>query len=223
MKTETNTQSGNVFMFILLGIVLFAALGFVVSRGMRTETTTAMSQRQAELAAVDILDYAQKIERAVSKLLARGISENDIDFTNNVVAGYPHTPVLPNANRVFDTTGGNVSWRNPEDLANDGSPWLFTGETCIPDVGNGGAGCSSDSVKNEELLAVLPNLDTNVCDEINKRLSIAALPVGGDVSTDKFTGSFADGQKPTNTAGLTAACFENAGGDKIFYFVLIAR
>ena len=33
---------------VLMGIVLFAALAFVVARGMRSETTTAMSQRQAE-------------------------------------------------------------------------------------------------------------------------------------------------------------------------------
>jgi hypothetical protein len=217
-----NSERGNVFLFVLLGLILFAALAFVVSRGMRSETTTGISQRQAELAAVDILDYAQRLQRAVAKLSSRGVSENDIDFTNTVVAGYGHTPATPLTSRIFEKTGGSVSWKEPEERANDGSHWMFTGETCIVDIGTGGTGCETDADNNEELLAVLPNLKLSVCTEINKRLNITPMPSGGSTSTSQFTGSYGDDSTPTGTDGLSTACFVS-GGNYTFYSVLLAR
>lgn len=215
-------QRGNVFLFVLMGVVLFAALAFVISRGMRSETTTGISRRQSELAAVDIIDYAQKIERAVNKIRSKGISENDIDFTNNVEAGYPHTPVTTPASQVFHPSGGNIAWMAPLENVNDGSPWLFTGETCIVDIGTGGTGCESDGDDNEELLAVLPNIKQTVCEEINKRLGISVMPSGGGVSAAKYTGVFDDDASPTDADGLNAACF-TSGGNFTFYYVLLAR
>lgn len=220
--TKNNAQSGNVFLFVMMGVILFAALAFVVSRGMRSETTTGISKRQAELAAVDILDYAQKIERAINKLRSRGVSENDLDFTNAVVAGYAHTPVTADTSKIFHASGGNITWMAPQEKVNDGSEWFFTGETCIPDIGTGSAGCESDTNNNEELLAVLPNLKLSVCEEINKRLNIATMPSGGSISTSQYTGSFADGSSPTGSDGLNAACV-TYGGNYVFYYVLLPR
>ncbi len=219
--SKQNRESGNVFLIILLGVALFGALAFVVARGMRSETATGISRRQAELAAVDILDHAQRLERAVNKLRSRGVSENDIDFTNGVVTGYAHTPVLTGAEAVFDKAGGGASWKNPYPSANDGSPWLFTGSTCIVDIGTGSAGCNSNTASDEELLAVLPNVKANVCEEINKRLHITPMPSGGGFSNTKFTGAYADNASPPTTA-LNAACF-TVGGNYHFYYVLLAR
>src|SRR5699024_1005959 len=112
---------------------------------------------QVELAAIDILDYAQRLERGVEKLRQKGISESDIDFSNSIVAGYDHSPALIDTNNMFLPMGGGVTWRSPAEGINDGSPWIFTGGTCIVNVGSGGAGCASDGASNEELLAVLPN------------------------------------------------------------------
>lgn len=219
---KPSSQSGNVFLVVLIGVILFAALAYVVSRGLRSDTTTGISKRQAELAAVDLLDYGQRLERAVTKLSQRGVSENDLDFTNDTVAGYPHTPVQADSHKIFHVSGGHVSWKNPEPDVNDGSPWLFTGDTCIIGVGTGNAGCDSDSASNEELLAILPNIKQSVCEEINRRLNIATMPSGGTLSATKFTGAYADGALPVGADGLTAACV-SIGGNYSFYYVLLAR
>jgi len=221
MKIKNNCgESGNVMIIVLMGIVLFAALAFVIARGMRSETTTAMSSRQSELAAVDILDYAQRLERAVAKLRQKNVSESDLDFSNNIVAGYDHGE--PDENKIFNGAGGGVTYASPQEGVNDGTPWLFTGGTCVVNVGTGAAGCDSDGVNNEELLAVLPNVRQNICDEINKRLNIAATPSGGSISNAKFTGSFNDGASPNGVDGLDAACV-SIGGNNYFYYVLLAR
>jgi hypothetical protein len=224
-KSGRIPENGNVFMFILLGVVLFGALAFVMSRGFRTDTTIAMTQRQAELLAIDILSYGQQLERAVGTLQRKGISESDISFFNESVAGYDHTPAEEDFQKVFHPAGGGLTWKTAPPNANDGSPWDFTGSNCITDVGTGGTGCSANSIStDEDLIAVLPNVNATVCAAINKRLGIDPMPSNGGAaySAVKFTGDFADGSEIDLGAKYNAACYEE-GTAHDFYYVLIAR
>jgi hypothetical protein len=221
-----HNQSGNVFILILVGIVLFAALSFTISRAMRSETTDKLSGQKAALAATDILNYAQKLEQGINKLRQKNISENDISFESPQDMAYAHTPVVTADKQLFNLSGGAVNWQNPPPNVNDGSAWLFTGETCLADLGTGATGCDTDTdTSNEELIAVLPNLVTSVCTEINNRLNLAATPAdtGGGASTAKFTGTFDDDKEIILAGGpLETACFSR-GGNNFFYTVLLAR
>jgi hypothetical protein len=221
-KRRRAHERGNVFLFILLGVVLFAGLAMVITRSMRTETVTTISSRDATLAATEILDYAQRLGRAVDRLRRRNISENDISFDNDFVAGYDHG--VPDANSVFSAAGGLVTWQDPIPGANDGSDWIFTGSTCVFGVGTGPANCDSNGVStDEELIAVLPNLQKLVCEEIDSRLGIAPVPDGvGTYSTTKFTGTFADGTAISTAVPYNAACISD-GGVYFFYVVLMER
>ncbi len=217
-------EQGNVFMFILLGVALFGALAFFISRGLRSENTTAMSERQAELLAVDVLDYGQKLARGVNRLRQKGVSENDIDFDNPDVTGYDHTPAQPATHNVFTPSGGGVPWKMPAPKTNDGSAWAFTGASCIADMGTGATGCGSDGDPNEELIAYLPNISAAVCRSIDQKLGIGAIPSdsGGGASPVKFQGVYTDGTEIITGASRDAACFER-GGSYFYYVVLIAR
>lgn len=223
-QSKNRNESGNVFIFILMGIVLFVALTLTLARGMRSETTGAMTAQKAALAAADILDYAQRTERAVDRLRRRGISESDISFEQSSDSGY-NAHAQPDSNKVFHPDGGNAAWKSPPANANDGSDWFFTGSTCIADMGTGATGCDADSTSNEELLAVLANVDPTVCEEIDRRLNISSIPVdtGGGASTTKYTGIFADGTEIILPGGpFSSACFSH-GGNYHFYSILLAR
>ncbi len=211
-------------MFILLGVVLFGALAFVISRGFRSDTTAAMSDRKAELLAVDVLAYAQRLERAVGKMQQKGVSESDISFDNTVDTGYGHTPDEPVEHDVFNAAGGGVNRQNPPSGANDNSAWHFTGGTCIADIGKGTTGCDTNTFSDEELIAVLPNVNPAVCEVIDKKLGIGSIPenTGNAYSATKFTGAFADGSEIILDASHSAACYSD-GTDYHFYYVLIAR
>jgi hypothetical protein len=218
-----NGERGNVFLFILLGVILFAALAFAVSRGFRSDTTTAMSQRKAELLAVDVISFGQRLERTVAKMQRSGISENDISFENSIDAGYAHTPSV-NANNIFHGDGGALSRQGAPSGANDGSAWHFTGHTCIADIGTGATGCASNTAADEELIAVLPNVNATVCAIIDKKLGISSIPAntGTAYSATKFTGTYADGSEIILDRSRNAACY-SLGGNYYFYHVLIAR
>lgn len=220
-------ESGNIFFFIMLGVALFATLAYVMARGMRSDTTSALTKRQIELAAIDIITYGQKLEHATARIRRKSISESDISFEYN--ADYINAtcdtgadPDFPGC-LVFNPVGGGFSYLSPSDDVT-ASEWHFTGETCIIGIGTGGAGCDSDTdPSNEELLAVLTNINQLVCEEINKRLGIGATPVSvNGTAAAKFTGAFADGTALDGLDDTNAACFSN-GGNFHYFQVLIAR
>lgn len=226
---QRTKERGNVFIFILMGIILFASLSFVISRGLRSDTTSNLSDQQVALAASDILNYAQRIERAVNKIRRNSISENDIslEYDGNYVNNNCNDgadPEFPGC-QVFNGSGGRVDYISPDDNVTT-SEWHFTGATCIADLGTGATGCDSDgNTTNEELLLVLTDLSDAVCTEINDRLNITAIPAdaGGGASTSAFTGSFSNGTEITLAGGpFSSACFSRSGRND-FYFTLIER
>lgn len=220
------SERGNVFVFILIGIVMFASLSFYVAKGMRSQTTKALSARQAELAATDILNYAQALEAGVNRLRSKNVSESDISFESAQEPDYAHSPAVTHAQQLFHPQGGGVNWQAPIPDVNDGTNWIFTGSTCIVDLGTGAAGCSSDgNTRNEELLAVLSNIDATACTAINERLNITGIPAdtGGGASLTKFAGDFTDDAEMILPGGpFGSACF-SFGGQNFFYVTLLVR
>ena len=133
IKKPRDTQKGSAFFYILLGVVLFGTLAFTVSRGMRGQQTEAMSDRQAELAAADIIAYGQKIMRAVDKLRRKGCSENEITFednnsiskkTNGTAFDYtnPNSPGDFSCHVFHESGGGVIPQLLPESFVVDPSP-----------------------------------------------------------------------------------------------------
>ena len=170
------TQSGNVFFIILIGIALFAALAMVISRGMRGQGTTAMSEREAELAAVDIMNYAQQMERTVNRLRrVNGCSENEISFDNDVVSGYDFS--TRDECKVFHDDGGRLSY--PKNI----KQWLGKDESIIILYGEivfsarlevDGVGSDCDDKACTDLILYLPYVKKEICKQINKKLNLPA-------------------------------------------------
>ena len=219
-------EAGNVFLFILLGIVLFAAVSYVMSRGFRTTGTDQISDRRAELAATEIMDFSQRVERAISKIRSKGISESDISLEHdgnfiNTNCNDAADTEFPDC-QVFNASGGRVTVLTPPEGANDGTGWHFTGATCIEDSSN--TTCETDGISNEEILMILPNLRDNVCSFINKKLNITGIPAAtGTYSATAFTGSFADDSEIIIATGpYDTACYSD-GTNNQFYFTLIKR
>ncbi|MCM2343456.1 MAG: hypothetical protein NDJ24_02735 [Alphaproteobacteria bacterium] len=123
-ETRSRHQSGNVFFIILIGIVMFAALMYTFSRSTR-QGTESLGNREAELAASEILSYAQKIERGVQRVLARQVSEVEISFANDFDADYVNPNCSVNRCLVFHPEGGAVTWQTPPVGVNSGEHYEF--------------------------------------------------------------------------------------------------
>lgn len=213
-----NSQSGNVFFYILMAIVLFAALSYAVSQGNRGNTSM-LTDQQAKLVAQEVIEYAQTVAGAVQKLKLRGCSDTQISFENTVETGYTNTNAPTDKScHIFDLNGGSINYNNGLGV------WLITGNLKIQGVGS--------STTNLNL--ILPSVAQSTCENINNFLSESAPTTidgySGTVATfDGDASSYTAATTPTigDTAseyeGVTSFCFQKAANDYEFVQVLLSR
>lgn len=181
--TANTSQKGSVFFYILLAVVLFAALAFTVSRSLRGTTSNALTDRQAEIAASEIMDYSAQIAREVDRLRRKGISESDIDFESSLFSRHSTSPPTPwdaNPNcasascKVFDSAGGKMRETTFEQYA---TPHTLSTSNAVPRQGHPtfyrvsvlGHGTTAEDLT----LQIIRILDT-VCAAINDKLNLLA-------------------------------------------------
>lgn len=211
------SERGNAFLFILLGVALFAALGFTVVRGMRTQSTTSLSNRDADLAVTDIMAQVQTLGRAVDRVRRNGCSENDISFENDIVAGYNHLGAVADTCKVFHRSGGGIDWKSSPVA---GLQFEFWGADGVTGIGTSPA---------SELVMALPLGSTyeQLCLLYNKKaFGGTTIPTGtNDEVATKFTGPFGDTTVSLSEApGKSTACIDQDGSKKfLIYSVLLER
>ncbi len=222
---KRHDESGSVMWFILLAVALLAALTITITRSSDTSENNGRIEQDKVLASA-LLRYAAGLEAAVDQMRLRGLSENAVSFENSTVAGYANASCPDTSCQLFNSAGGGMTFTAPPSGANDGSPWLFTGADLVADVGT----------SEDELLMILPNVDRNLCAEINAENGVTNIPQAAgkvDIST-KYTGAFASpgpGLTIDVPDGKKTGCFEGkqdeTGADisarYFIYHVLIAR
>ena len=186
MLANKRGQSGNVFFIILIAVMLFAALSFTFSKGLR-QGGESIGRRQAELAASDIMTYAQKVDRGVQLILSRRISENELSFENDSVTGYANADCADDRCKIFNPQGGGVTWQNPPARVNNGEPFLFVTNR----VGSVTDGIKQVGTTERDLVIMLP-VKPIVCDMINKRTGVAETweSTGSPNVSTPFAGNF---------------------------------
>lgn len=236
---DTARQKGSALLFVLIGVVMFAALSFVIARGMRSQSTDALTAQTQGLSALDIMDYAQSIRNTVDRLRSKGCSENELSFEKSPFDG-SDTPYV-NASSpsdfscfIFHPQGGNLTYKKPQDSLNGGVDWVFTWSNKVRGVGTDDP--SNFSRNSVDLIAWLPYISLDVCTQINKKLNIPNPPPQdlGNVDYYAYRGLFISEQEILDAGnvleGKHAACFEAntvfAGpenGGYHYYMVVLER
>ena len=249
IKRGRSKESGNAFLFILLGVVLFASLSFVMSRGFGTEGTSKISDRRAELATSDILTFSRKMEAAVNRLRQNNCSESDLNFDNNIVADYGN-PGAPDDGScdVFGSTGAKASyqapqvdWNNPAYAASAFyNEWAFIGTSSVYDLGleKGSCNASSNPDSCVDLMMLLPYVKKDLCLKINDKLGITntngEAPRDTGLSAVKFIGDYDFSRELGDEGGTSdflreqsTGCYsvDRGAGEIVhhFYYVLLSR
>ncbi len=226
-------ERGSVILYVMMGVVLFAALGYAVTESMRQGDPSQVGAEKAKAMATEILQVSAAIRRAVQNVRIDGCDYMDISFENDHVSGYDHTPSAESGCQIFSGSGGGIPYRIPvEDWLDPAHKatanyqnYIFPDNTCVPGLGDGETdGCASDlDDSNEDLVLVLPFVKKNVCQAVNDRLGITG--VDDDPPTDtacsyedagnRYQGSFTDGHAIHDSAGLldgrNAGCYHQLG------------
>lgn len=228
-ENKNSASRGSVLIYILLGVALFSALMFAFSRSAR-QGGDNMGKKATEIAATDLIGYAQRLERGTNKIMLRGnMSESYLSFEHLSNPGYANAGCNALGNpatcKVFEIAGGGVEWLAPPDNINDGSPWIFTGYNQVPGIGVDGTA---------DLVMILPGISEGKCITINNVLGVTN-PGGtppqdtDDINTTAYTGTFSNTARIGETAdldGISAACVTNTVPNPdthFFYAVLLGR
>lgn len=167
-KITRNTESGNAIFLIIMGVALFAALGYAFTSSNRT-STTLVTDEQASTYANKIIAYGNEIKQAVRRLQLRGCDDTEISFENDVISGYenPNAPTSKKCH-VFDIAGGGLNWKSLNTL-----DIHFVNGNAIENVGTD---CADENCT--ELMLIIRLNQTasekstaeNICNYINRTL-----------------------------------------------------
>ena len=239
------SEQGSVLAIILVAIILFASLSFVYSR-MGDGNQKLMSEGQAQTVALQILGYAQDVERAVNRLIVKGCSQGEINFNQDwdgngsiqSISADQNNPDAPTDNScdIFSQNGANLHWKEsptgllPSDLRGDsvsGSSYFLTGWITVDGVASSAP----------ELVFVLRLNDNDktiqICNAINRELGIVEnhseyyqssyFPFFFNNYSGHATRTIGDG--PTALYMKKTGCFRNTGFSQnvIVYHVVIPR
>lgn len=237
--SSPSSQHGGIFTYILIGIVLFAALGYAVSRShVKTEF---VSDEKARLLGAEIITRGNQIKEAVSKIRLKGYPENQISFlATGQSVNYTNPNCTTNECLVFNTSGGGLGYdyilvnalSSPDLVTTNDNQWVFSASNRVANTGT-----NNDS----QLIAYAANLSLNVCKNINVLLGIhdlnTAIPTQTAKGAGVFVGTYGAAGTITNALidGKIAGCVRIASfsgsaiptgtytNPYVFYQVLIPR
>lgn len=180
---QFSSQRGSAFFYILLAVVLLAALAFAIASSLRGNSS--FSSENTKVLASDVIASGTRMKEAVDRLKLRGVAENALSFENSFVAGYANATCTTNACKIFNSEGGGLGDETPTSGILTGSyNWGFTGNVSIMNVGTNA----------KELIAFLPGISAEVCGQINKLTRTDGATVTPSLATwnsvDKYTGSY---------------------------------
>lgn len=239
---------GNILFIILVAIALFGLLAFTITRTGGVGAG-AGGQGRAQIAANEIVTYAQQISSAVDTIISRGALVTQVSFEAPGLAPYTHIPLAAlDQNKVFSAQGGGLSYHPPKTewldpaYSADGlfGNWLFSGSTCVQNAGSGGVNCRLNA-RHTDLVAILPFIREDICRHINlvlHRQDIIPQNTLGDmwgIVSRTFRSTFATGGRigsyftpyadegEADMAGCVQHMVAGYAGSYHFYRVLVAR
>ncbi len=230
-----SSQRGNVLVYILIAVALFAALGFAMSNMMRGGAGESISREKSQIYASGILSYAQSIKDAVNLLRISGACEDEqLSFEKAPFDGTDSDYVNPNSPNdfschVFHPNGGGAPYMDAIDDVGPNKGWFFG----VNRVGNL-SGTQNLGTNANDLVAILLDIDAQVCDRVNKIANgLETWESGGAHNrTNEFQGDFtnsANGINADSDKAVPAGCFCDIGGactaaaPRYFYYTILVR
>lgn len=214
---------------------MFAMLSYAVFQGGRTSQSD-LTKDQAKLIAQEIVAYSNSVATATSQIRLRGYSDTQVSFQGAISpTNFTNPNCTDDGCKIFSVLGGKVTPQKPPPKSNDGSDYFFPNRLRVDGIGTGTGGAAVTS--HVDLLMILPNVNLEVCKQINILVGSGSLATNPPKDTvdaiyvgNPFVGVYSSSPGTIGHAGFrgfSTACFEGAGtpapGTYHFYRVLIAR
>ena len=243
---EFNRQSGNVLFLILIAVALFAALSYAVTQSSRSGGGDANRETNL-ISSAQITQYPSSIRTSIIRMIvSNNIAVTELEFNPPSDFGNCTTNGGLETQCVFHPNGGNATYVTaPPDVMANGSQgfWTFNGDFEIINVGVTTSGATTGN----EVIAFLPGIRQTICSRINEELGLGttipnsgANRAGADPGTEGYLRIMDDGTGMATANDITIGtggdeafggtfdgqafgCFQNNGGDYVYFHVLIEQ
>ena len=101
-------QRGNAMVYVLIALALFGFLTATLSRSNNQADEQDIDDEQAELYALELMEYAASAQAAVDMMLFSGSEIDDLDF---VIPSDPAFNTPPHHHKVYHPQGGGLSYK----------------------------------------------------------------------------------------------------------------
>lgn len=220
------SQNGNALIYVLIAIVLFAALSFSLSRQSRYGGGTGeIDAAKAEFHAAQMIAYASQVKSAIDQMIVTGSTIDDLDFILPSDANFDTgSPV----HKVYHPAGGGITHANlPDNAVNQIST--------TPEAGwYMGAFNNVEWTKTTgtEIILTAYQIAMPVCEKINQKITgQTTIPVlAGDVRIflldDTIFGGSNDDLEAADCAaceGYPSLCVSNAAATQFSFYSITAE
>jgi hypothetical protein len=211
-----HSQQGSAIVWVFIMIILFAALTYALNQNTRGGGEQ-ISKKQAELAAIELLDSTTAFKNTVQGLLIDGCGKDELSFEHPLVGMYQNNPNAPSdfSCHIFKKDGGNLNLikRNKNAIDSNGTASLYYNifVNSIDGVGT----------SEPEVYTFTRPIKDSVCEIINENLghnfsgglpeaNLSSNAYNGDISS---SGKFLFGDDPAESGieNKLEGCFVDNG------------
>jgi hypothetical protein len=234
---QHTNERGNVLFLILIAVALFAALSYAVTQSSRSGGGDAGNETNL-ISSAQITQYPSSIRTAIIRMMvSSNVAADQLQF--NPPSDYTSCSSVSRC--VFHPDGGGATYvEAPENVVTGSSsqPWIFNGQNEVALVGTTAPTANdNETATTVEIMAILPNVETSICNRINDELGIGPAAVaetgidvtsklgggGGYVTTIGGGAGGTIGDATTSALnGQAFGCF-SMGGVNYYYHVLIEQ
>jgi hypothetical protein len=205
-RRKRHTQSGSIFFWIFFMVIMFAALSFALTQGLRGSTST-VDREKDKLIAQEIVEYLNQVKVQFSSLVISGCSPLEISFDSPVYVRYNGSaintapPSSPSHCAMFEAPSGitAISFSQYESPDYGGS-----GTNPLPG-GLSARYVDGDNIGSAEhdLTVAMAGMDLNVCVAV-----LNYIASNGDNFTTVPTDTWGYGGNDSFTIGATGTLNE---------------
>lgn len=215
-------QSGNVLVYVLILIALFAALSMVLSRNTDTAEGDILNEERIGLMATNLTQQAFTAQQVMDQMVIGGSRVDQMDFMLPSDGGFNTGSAL---HRVYHPDGGGLSYKSPESydasfFEGGSRGWIAQTATNVD---------WTPSATNPDIIYTFADVHSNICARLNQIITgNTAIPVLSDTIDNVFNeGAGTDADLDTGNCplceGQRSLCIEDSAGQYAFYNVLIGE
>lgn len=174
-----SSESGNVLIYVLIAIALFAALTFTLSGQEDTGEAGSLSDDKVEIQATQLISTASQIKSVIDQMLFSGAQIEDLDFTLPTdTADFNDANPANNIYKVYHPEGGGLNMPvlggvavddDNISIPSDPKPGWYLGR--FNNVSWTPKDSSSGPGNYEDVILTAYGIDKRICENINEKVT----------------------------------------------------